>query len=90
MDLVIQGLADAGFQDIVKPDVFPDDHIHAVHDRGFVRFLEVAYSLWKKEFGPGGFATAYTFGMRGMDQVPNESVHSMLSCYTFDVCVPSS
>ena len=88
MDLVIQGLADAGFQDIVKPDVFPDDHIHAIHDPGFVRFLEVAYSLWKKEFGPGGFATAYTFGMRGMDQVPNESVHSMLSCYTFDVCVP--
>ena len=35
-----------------------------------------------------GFATAYTFGMRGMSQVPNQSVHSMLSCYTFDVCVP--
>ena len=41
-----------------------------------------------KEFGPGGYATAYTFGMRGMDQAPNESVHSMLSCYTFDVRVP--
>jgi acetoin utilization deacetylase AcuC-like enzyme len=26
--------------------------------------------------------------MRGMAQTPNGSVHSMLSCYTFDVCVP--
>ena len=39
MDLVIQGLADAGFRDVIKPESFPDDHIYAVHDPGFVRFL---------------------------------------------------
>ena len=59
-----------------------------VHTPGFVDFLERCWPLWEAEFGPGGFATAYMFGMRGMDQKPNSSVHSMLSCYTFDVCVP--
>lgn len=88
IDLILDALATAGFGDVVPPEGFSDDPILAIHDPGFVRFLERAWGLWEREFGPGGFATAYTFGMRGMGQQPNESVHSMLSCYTFDVCVP--
>lgn len=88
VDIILHALAEAGFDHVMQPETFDLEPVLAVHERDFVRFLQVAYGLWEKEFGPGGFATAYTFGMRGMDQRPNESVHSMLSCYTFDVCVP--
>jgi acetoin utilization deacetylase AcuC-like enzyme len=88
MDMIVGALAEAGLEDIAEPDSHGLEIAHQVHDPAFVSFLEQAYPLWEQEFGPGGFATAYTFGMRGMDQVPNHSVHSMLSCYTFDVCVP--
>lgn len=88
MDMIMTALADAGFTDIVAPQPHGLEVAHQIHDPAFVSFLQRCYPLWEAEFGPGGFATAYTFGMRGMDQVPNASVHSMLSCYTFDVCVP--
>lgn len=88
MELIMTALEAAGFTDVILPYSYGLDVVHQVHDPAFVSFLERCYPLWEKEFGPDGFATAYTFGMRGMDQVPNGSVHSMLSCYTFDVCVP--
>lgn len=88
MDMIIDALAKAGFSNITTPSAYGLEVVHQVHGRAFVSFLERCYPLWEAEFGPGGFAIAYTFGMRGMAQVPNESVHSMLSCYTFDVCVP--
>jgi acetoin utilization deacetylase AcuC-like enzyme len=88
MDIIMEGLSKAGFNDIVSPTWHSLEVAHKIHDPNFVSFLERAYPLWEKEFGPGGFATAYTFGMRGMAQTPNETIHSMLSCYTFDVCVP--
>lgn len=88
MDAIMQALEAAGYTDIVAPDRHGLDVVHQVHDPAFVSFLQRCYPLWEAEFGPGRFATAYTFGMRGMDQVPNGSVHSMLSCYTFDVCAP--
>jgi len=88
MDMIMTALAEAGFSDAVAPNAHGLEVAHQVHDPAFVSFLERCYPLWEAKFGPGGFATAYTFGMRGMDQQPNPSVHSMLSCYTFDVCVP--
>lgn len=88
MDMILRALNEAGHADIVQPASFDIDAAYAVHDPHFVSFLERCWPLWEQEFGPKGFATAYTFGMRGMAQTPNASVHSMLSCYTFDVCVP--
>lgn len=88
MDMIMSALDDAGLSDIVGPTAHGLDVATRVHEPAFVQFLQRVYPLWEAEFGPGGFATAYTFGMRGMGQVPNHSVHSMLSCYTFDVCVP--
>lgn len=88
MDVILAALHDQGHRDMIDARPFGLDPIRRIHTRGFVDFLERCWPLWEVEFGPGGFATAYTFGMRGMDQQPNENVHSMLSCYTFDVCVP--
>lgn len=88
MDIIMDALAEAGFRDVIAPKAHGLKFAHKIHDPAFVSFLEQVYPLWEAEFGPGGFATAYTFGMRGMNQAPNHSVHSMLSCYTFDVCVP--
>jgi acetoin utilization deacetylase AcuC-like enzyme len=88
IDTILQALTDAGHRDLVAASSFGLDAVYRVHDRAFVQFLQNCWRLWEAEFGAGGFATAYMFGMRGMDQTPNDSVHSMLSCYTFDVCVP--
>ncbi len=88
VDIILGALNKSGFFHLQEPLRFGLNEVLRVHDPNFVKFLEDCYALWKKQFGPNGFATAYTFGMRGMDQKPNSSVHSMLSCYTFDVCVP--
>ncbi|WP_421695994.1 histone deacetylase family protein [Aestuariivirga sp.] len=88
MDTILEALRAQGHQDIVEASSFGLEPVLRVHTPSFVSFLENCWPLWEAEFGPGGFATAYMFGMRGMDQLPNASVHSMLSCYTFDVCVP--
>ncbi len=88
MDAIMAALSVAGFTDVVAPEAHGLGVVHQIHDPAFVSFLQRCYPLWEEEFGPGRYATAYTFGMRGMDQVPNGSVHSMLSCYTFDVCAP--
>jgi acetoin utilization deacetylase AcuC-like enzyme len=88
MDMILGALREQGHHDIAEPSSFSLDPLLRIHTTGFVDFLQRCWPLWEAEFGSKGFATAYMFGMRGMDQVPNESVHSMLSCYTFDVCVP--
>lgn len=88
IDTILAALRDQGHVDLALASSFGLEPVLRVHTPGFVDFLQRCWPLWEAEFGPGGFATAYMFGMRGMDQVPNGSVHSMLSCYTFDVCVP--
>ena len=88
VDIIVKAIKDDGFFHFQKTMDFGLDEVIRVHEPNFVKFLKDCYILWKKQFGSNGFATAYTFGMRGMDQQPNSSVHSMLSCYTFDVCVP--
>ncbi|MFT5706098.1 MAG: acetoin utilization deacetylase AcuC-like enzyme [Oceanospirillaceae bacterium] len=88
IDLILHALQKAGFNDLIKAQHYDLTAVYKIHDTAFVSFLESAYDLWKAEFGPDSFATAYTFGMRGMAQHPNASVHSMLAYYTFDVCVP--
>lgn len=88
IDTILNALRDQGHRDVTSASSFGLDPVLRIHAPGFVDFLERCWPLWEAEFGPGGFATAYMFGMRGMDQQPNAGVHSMLSCYTFDVCVP--
>lgn len=88
IDTILSALRQQGHHDIVQASSFDLAPVLRIHTPGFVDFLQRCWPLWEAEFGPRGFATAYMFGMRGMDQVPNGSVHSMLSCYTFDVCVP--
>lgn len=88
IDTILKALGEQGHGDIMSASPFGLDPVLRVHTPGFVDFLQRCWPLWEAEFGPRGFATAYMFGMRGMDQVPNAGVHSMLSCYTFDVCVP--
>ena len=88
IEIILNALRANDIRDIQSPNSFGLKEVLRIHDPNFVKFLEECYPLWVEQFGPGGFATAYTFGMRSMKQVPNRSVHSMLSCYTFDVCVP--
>ncbi|WP_395686528.1 histone deacetylase family protein [Aestuariivirga sp.] len=88
MDQILRQLGRTGLTEIHVPTVHDLAAVHRVHDRRYVRFLETVYPRWVAETGIEGFATAYVFGMRGMRQTPGDSVQAMLSCYTFDVCVP--
>jgi acetoin utilization deacetylase AcuC-like enzyme len=88
MDRILGRLKECNFPAPVESDNFSLDPVHRVHDPGFVAFLMSAYKRWEEETGDTHFATAYMFGMRGMKQSPGKSIHSMLSCYTFDVSVP--
>lgn len=88
MDRILARLREARFGELVEPNRFPLDPVYRVHDPRFVTFLETIWPRWQSETGIDGFATAYMFGMRGMKQTPGDSAHSMLSCYTFDACVP--
>jgi acetoin utilization deacetylase AcuC-like enzyme len=88
MDQILQQLGKSGFAEFLSPLVHDLAAVCRVHDPRYVKFLETVYPRWVAETGIEGFATAYVFGMRGMRQVPGDSVQAMLSCYTFDVCVP--
>lgn len=88
MDQILARLRDTGFGTLVEPDSHPLEAVHRVHDPHFVEFLRTAWERWQAEMKMDGFVTAYMFGMRGMRQVPGDSIQAMLSCYTFDMCVP--
>lgn len=88
MDQILARLRETGFGEMVGAEAHGLEAVHRIHDPRFVTFLETAWERWQKEMGIGGFATAYMFGMRGMAQAPGDSIQAMLSCYTFDVCVP--
>ena len=45
--------------------VFGLDEVLRIHDPDFVKFLKDCYTLWERQFGPNGFATAYTFWHEG-------------------------
>ena len=88
MDQILARLRETGFGEVVSANPHGLDAVHRIHDPHFVTFLQTAWERWQEEMGIGGFATAYMFGMRGMAQAPGDSIQAMLSCYTFDVCVP--
>ena len=88
MDHILARIRECAFGELVEPHQYGLEAVHRVHDAGYVNFLRTAYERWERETGIGGFATAYVFGMRGMKQTPGGGIQAMLSCYTFDVCVP--
>lgn len=88
MDQILRRLGETGFGKVVEAERHSLDAVHRIHDPRFVKFLETAWDRWQTEMGLDGFVTAYMFGMRGMRQVPGDSIQAMLSCYTFDMCVP--
>ena len=88
MEKVLEQLRACGYPAPLEPEEFTLEALYRVHDAAYVNFLMTAHDRWEKEVGDGRFATAYMFGMRGMKQGPLTSIHSYLSYYTFDVCVP--
>ena len=88
MDQILARLKEVSFGELVEPHHHGLAAVHRIHDPGYVTFLKTAWDRWQKDVGVEGFATAFMFGMRGMKQKPGDSIYAMLSCYTFDVCVP--
>jgi acetoin utilization deacetylase AcuC-like enzyme len=88
MDAILKELDRRQFGILIEPESFGLEPIHRIHDKAYVDFLARAYDLWQEQVGMGRFANATMFAMRGMKQVPGNSVQAMLSAYTFDICVP--
>jgi acetoin utilization deacetylase AcuC-like enzyme len=85
---ILERLKDTGFGEIVAPERFGDEAIHAVHASDYVRFLESAWSEWVEEEGDDQFAIAWVFPCRGLRQDAPRSIHAKLGHYAFDVAIP--
>ena len=88
VDMIMARLKDTGFGEMVAPERFPDDPIHAVHAKDYVAFLESAWREWVKEEGDDQFAIAWVFPCRGLRQTAPESIHGKLGYYAFDSAIP--
>lgn len=88
-DRIVKRLKEIGFGEIIAPDRFGDDAIHAVHATDYVHFLQSAWSEWvEEEEEDGSFAISWVFPCRGLRQTAPESIHGKLGYYAFDVAVP--
>lgn len=87
-EMIFERLKHTGFGEIVAPERFGDEAIHAVHAQDYVRFLETAWSEWVEEEGDDQFAIAWVFPCRGLRQTAPASIHGKLGYYAFDVAIP--
>jgi acetoin utilization deacetylase AcuC-like enzyme len=87
-EMILGRLKDTGFGEILAPERFGDEAIHAVHAKDYVRFLESAWSEWVEEEGDDQFAIAWVFPCRGLRQTAPQSIHAKLGHYAFDVAIP--
>lgn len=89
MAVILAALAEAGLRDVQAPKSHGLAEAARIHDPDFLTFLETAYPLWEKRYGPGSAAFARMFGMRGLAQKPDlKNIDAMLSAYTFDIFAP--
>jgi acetoin utilization deacetylase AcuC-like enzyme len=87
-EMILKRLEETGFGEILAPEPFGDEAIHAVHARDYVQFLESAWSEWVEEEGDSQFAVAWVFPCRGLRQAAPQNIHAKLGHYAFVVAIP--
>ncbi len=87
-EMILKRIENTGFGEVVAPERFGDEAIHAVHAEDYVQFLESAWREWVEEEGNQAFAIAWVFPCRGLRQTAPRSIHGKLGYYAFDVAIP--
>ena len=81
-DLILQAVRGAELGPVVEPETFGPNPILAVHDAGYVRFLETLWERWIAE-GYTGDAIPTCFPARRMAQRPPDDIDGLLGYYAF-------
>jgi acetoin utilization deacetylase AcuC-like enzyme len=87
-DMVLQRVRQTGLGDIIAPTEHGLEPLLRVHDAGYVRFLEQAWSLWQAE-GRNHDALPLVWPVRGLrtDRIPQD-IDGLMGYYSFDAGVP--
>ena len=80
-------IRERGLGAVVTPEDFSLAPVLAVHDEGYVAFLQDAHAAWEKMRVPGD-AFAACFNVQHPDSPPPQDIHGKLGFYTADGCVP--
>ena len=79
---ILEGLRQAGFADVMEPDVFDMAVANQVHCPHYLTFLESAHSRWLAA-GLKGDALPNCFAVRRMTQIAPDDIHGALGYYAF-------
>ncbi len=81
-ELILGAVRDAGLGPVIAPDSFELDAVLAVHDDGYVHFLETLWQRWTAE-GYAGDAIPTCFPARRMAQRRPVDIDGLLGYYAF-------
>jgi len=85
--IIAAALAAAGLRAPEEPRRFGLEPVLAVHDKGYVGYLEWAYERWVAAGNPPEAVMPSTFALRGLDG-PSASPVAMAGRYAFDTSAP--
>lgn len=86
-DLVLKMTTEAGLGPVMKPEDFGIDPVLRVHDKGYFRFLEDAYRLWKDE-GYEGPAIPFGSAFKRNPERHPTSINGLVCHYIIDGAAP--
>ena len=81
-ELILDAVRDADLGPVIAPDSFGMDTVLAVHDSGYVHFLQTVWQRWAAE-GYGGDAIPTCFPARRMAQRAPVDIDGLLGYYAF-------
>jgi acetoin utilization deacetylase AcuC-like enzyme len=86
-DIVLDAVTQSNLGAVITPDDFGLAPIQAVHNPGYVGFLEQAWDLWT-DAGRSGDALPLNWAVRGLRQIEPETIDGKLSYFSFDAATP--
>ncbi|MCJ7592575.1 MAG: histone deacetylase family protein [Woeseiaceae bacterium] len=86
-DIILDAVTESKLGDVIAPDNFGLDPIRAVHNPGYVAFLEQAWNSWTAT-GRHGDALPLNWAIRGLRQIEPETIDGKLSYFSFDASTP--
>ena len=81
-ELILEAVREAGLGPVIAPETLAMGTVLAVHDAGYVRFLETAWQRWSTE-GYASEAIPTCFPARRMAQRPPDDIDGLLGYYAF-------
>lgn len=82
-EAILRTLTDRGLADVIAPREYPLEMLLAVHDAGYLHYLERVYAEWVALGRPAEGASSVTFALRDRARKP-ESPADQVGYYCFD------